>query len=104
MELMKEVESLKSSMAKLTRGEHKHKEMLFHHARDFGKRGLGSYPWPTKAKPNPRRSRQASSKKWVPIVNIAKSPVTTLGSASCLLFLSLLCLRTLLYSKIIIFT
>jgi hypothetical protein len=31
-------------MKKLTRGEHKHKEMLFHHARDYGKRGLGSFP------------------------------------------------------------
>jgi hypothetical protein len=50
MELMKEVETLKSSMTKLTRGEHKHKEMLFHHARDFGKRGLGSYPVANKGK------------------------------------------------------
>jgi hypothetical protein len=41
---MKQVESLESSMKKLTRGEHKHKEMLFHHARDYGKRGLGSFP------------------------------------------------------------
>jgi hypothetical protein len=31
-------------MKKLTRGEHKHKEMLFHHARDYDKRGLGSFP------------------------------------------------------------
>jgi hypothetical protein len=31
-------------MKKLTRREHKHKEMLFHHARDYGKRGLGSFP------------------------------------------------------------
>jgi hypothetical protein len=44
MELMEQVESLESSMKKLTRGEHKHKEMLFHHARDYGKRGLGSFP------------------------------------------------------------
>jgi hypothetical protein len=43
MELMEQVESLESSMKKLTRGEHKHKEMLFHHARDYGKRGLGSF-------------------------------------------------------------
>jgi hypothetical protein len=43
MELMGQVESLESSMKKLTRGEHKHKEMLFHHARDYGKRGLGSF-------------------------------------------------------------
>jgi hypothetical protein len=44
IELMEQVESLESSMKKLTRGEHKHKEMLFHHARDYGKRGLGSFP------------------------------------------------------------
>ena len=44
MELLKQVESLESSMKKLTRGEHKHKEMLFHHARDYGKKGLGSFP------------------------------------------------------------
>jgi hypothetical protein len=31
-------------MKKLTRGEHEHKKMLFHHARDYGKRGLGSFP------------------------------------------------------------
>jgi hypothetical protein len=41
---MEQVKSLESSMKKLTRGEHKHKEMLFHHARDYGKRGLGSFP------------------------------------------------------------
>jgi hypothetical protein len=44
MELMEQVESLESSMKKLTREEHKHKNMLFHHARDYGKRGLGSFP------------------------------------------------------------
>jgi hypothetical protein len=43
MELMEQVESLESSMKKLTRGEHKHKEMSFHHARDYGKKGLGSF-------------------------------------------------------------
>jgi hypothetical protein len=31
-------------MKKLTRGEHKHKEILFHHACDYDKRGLGSFP------------------------------------------------------------
>jgi hypothetical protein len=30
-------------MKKLTRGEHKHNEMLFHHARNYDKRGLGSF-------------------------------------------------------------
>jgi hypothetical protein len=41
---MEQVESLESSMKKLTRGEYKHKEMLFYHACDYGKRGLGSFP------------------------------------------------------------
>jgi hypothetical protein len=31
-------------MKKVTRGEHKYKEMLFHHACDYGKRGLESFP------------------------------------------------------------
>jgi hypothetical protein len=43
MELMEQVKSLKSSMKKLTRGEHKYKEMLFHYAHDYDKRGLGSF-------------------------------------------------------------
>jgi hypothetical protein len=50
MKLMEQVESLESSMKKLTRGEHKHKEMLFHHARDYGKKGLGSFPEVSKSK------------------------------------------------------
>jgi hypothetical protein len=44
IELMEQVESLGSSMKKLTRGEYKHKKMLFYHVRDYGKRGLGSFP------------------------------------------------------------
>jgi hypothetical protein len=35
MELMEQVESLEFSMKKLTRGEHKYKEMLFHYACDM---------------------------------------------------------------------
>jgi hypothetical protein len=50
MELMEQVESLESSMKKFTRGEHKHKEMLFHHARDYGKKGLGSFSEVSKSK------------------------------------------------------
>jgi hypothetical protein len=49
-ELKEQVESLKSSMKKLTRGEHKHKEILFHHAHDYGKKGLGSFPEVSKSK------------------------------------------------------
>jgi hypothetical protein len=43
-ELMDRVASLKTSVDKLTRGEIMHKEILFYHARDYGKRGLGSFP------------------------------------------------------------
>jgi hypothetical protein len=50
MELMEQVESLESSMKKLTRGEHKHKEMLFHHARNYGKKGLGFFSEVSKSK------------------------------------------------------
>jgi hypothetical protein len=42
-ELMDQVASLKTSVDKLTRGEIMHKEILFYHARDYGKRGLGSF-------------------------------------------------------------
>jgi hypothetical protein len=49
-ELIEQVESLESSMEKLTRGEHKHKEILFHHARDYGKKGLGFFSKVSKGK------------------------------------------------------
>ena len=47
-ELMDQVASLKTSVDKLSRGEYKHKEILFSNARDFGKRGLGSFLEPNK--------------------------------------------------------
>jgi hypothetical protein len=50
IELTEQVESLESSMKKLTRVEHKHKEMLFHHAHDYGKKGFGSFPEVSKSK------------------------------------------------------
>jgi hypothetical protein len=49
-ELKEQVESLESSMKKLTRGEHKHKKILFYHARDYGKKGIGSFPEVSKSK------------------------------------------------------
>jgi chromosome segregation ATPase len=49
-ELMEQVESLESSIKKLTRGEHKHKGILFHHARDYEKKGLRSFPEVSKSK------------------------------------------------------
>jgi hypothetical protein len=50
MELREQVESLESSMKKLTREEHKNKEMLFHHTRDYGKKEFGSFPKVSKSK------------------------------------------------------
>jgi hypothetical protein len=50
MELMEQVESLESSMKKLAIGEHKNKKMLFHHARDYGKKGLVSFSEVSKSK------------------------------------------------------
>jgi hypothetical protein len=50
MEIMKQVKRLKSSMKKLIRGEHKQKEILFYHARDYDKKGLGSFPEVSKSK------------------------------------------------------
>jgi hypothetical protein len=47
---MEQVESLESSMKKLIRGEHKHKEMIFHHARDYDKKGLESFSDVSKSK------------------------------------------------------
>ncbi|PVH63979.1 hypothetical protein PAHAL_2G151900 [Panicum hallii] len=48
-ELMDQVASLKSSVEKLSRGEYIHKEILFNNARDYGKRGLGSFSEPNMA-------------------------------------------------------
>jgi hypothetical protein len=47
----------------------------------------------TKAQHHLRKSRQASSKKWAHIANIAKSPGNTLGSVPCHLILTLPYLR-----------
>jgi hypothetical protein len=48
-ELMDQVAGLKTSVDKLTRGEIVYKEILFYHALDYGKRGLGSFPETSKA-------------------------------------------------------
>jgi chromosome segregation ATPase len=66
IELKEQVESLESSMKKLTRGEHKHKEMLFHHACDYDKRGLGSFP--------------ETNKSTIPSLKIKPSFVTNIAS------------------------
>jgi hypothetical protein len=49
-ELKEQVESLESNMKKLTREEHKHKEIFFYHVRDYGKKGLGSFSEVSKTK------------------------------------------------------
>lgn len=53
-ELMDEIESLRTSVARLSKGEDKHKEILYQQAKGFNKRGLGSFPVPNKGKvPSP---------------------------------------------------
>jgi hypothetical protein len=47
-ELKEQVESLESSMKKLTRAEHK--EIFFYHARDYGKKELKSFLEVSKSK------------------------------------------------------
>ena len=60
-ELMDQVASLKSSVEKLSRGEYIHKEILFNNARDYGKRGLGSFPEPNIATtPSPEMNQDLS--------------------------------------------
>ena len=49
-ELMDQVASLRTSVEKLTRGEHKHNEILYKNVCDCGKKGLGSFPEPNKEK------------------------------------------------------
>jgi hypothetical protein len=63
---MEKVESLESNIKKLTRGEHKHKEMLFHHACDYGKRCLRSLP--------------ETNKSTIPFSEIKPSFIKNIGS------------------------
>jgi hypothetical protein len=50
MKLIEQIESLESSMKKLTRGEHKYKKILFHHACDYDKKRLRSFLKVSKSK------------------------------------------------------
>jgi hypothetical protein len=102
--LIDQVASLKTSVDKLTREEIMHKKILFYHARDYGKRGLGSFSETAKASFHLRRSSLASSRKLAHITNIVKSPDATLGSVPCLSYLSLPYLRIHLCLRIIIFS
>jgi hypothetical protein len=96
IELMEQVESLESSMKKLTRGEYKHKEILVHHARDYGKRALGTFPETNKGTIPSSEIKPSLVKN---IVNIAKSPVIIPGSALCLPYLRiLLCMKITIFS------
>jgi chromosome segregation ATPase len=104
IELMEQVESLESSVKKLTKGEHKHKEMLFHHARDNAREVLDHSRRQTKAPFHLRRLNQALSRILTPIANITKSLIIILGSVLCLTFLCLPYLRILLCMKITIFS
>ena len=46
--LEEEVRSLRSCVKNMAKGEALHKEILYHNARDYGTRGLGSFPQPIK--------------------------------------------------------
>jgi hypothetical protein len=49
--LEEEVRSLRSCVKTLAKGEELHKEMLYYNARDYGTKGLGSFPNPIKETP-----------------------------------------------------
>jgi hypothetical protein len=100
MKLIEQVECLESNMKKLTRGEHKHKKMLFHHACDYGKKKLGSFLKLSKSKIHSPKVGPSFIKN----VNIVKSSVIILESVLCLTSLCLPNLRILLCMKIIIFS
>ena len=103
-ELMDQVASLKSSVEKLSRGEYIHKQNTSTMPVTMEREVLVHFRSQTKALLLLRRSRQASLKKLDHIVNIAKSPGTTLGSVRCHHVLSLLYLKiTHLCIKITIF-
>jgi hypothetical protein len=104
IELMEQIESLESSMKKLTRGEYKHKKMLFHHVRDYGKRGLGSFSKTNKGTILYSEIKPSFVKNIDSYFNITKSLVIILVSVLCLIFLLLPYLRILLCMKITIFS
>jgi hypothetical protein len=49
--LEEKVRSLRSCVKTLAKGEELHKEILYYNARDYGTRGLGSFPNPIKETP-----------------------------------------------------
>ena len=68
-----EVESLKSCVAWLTKGEYKHKEILIKNTMYVEKRALGSYPNPTEVVES-LELKVASLRRLAHIVNIVGSP------------------------------
>jgi hypothetical protein len=99
---MEQVESLESSMKKLTRGEHKHKEIFFHHARDYGKKGLESFLEVSKSKIHSPEVGSSFVKNVGSYCQYCQ--VIILESVLCLTFLYLPYLRILLCIKITIFS
>ena len=80
-ELMDQVAILKSSVEKLSRGEYIHKEILFNNARDYGKRGLGSFPEPNIATTPSPEIKTSFIKEVGSYCQHCQVTGTTLGSA-----------------------
>jgi hypothetical protein len=101
---MEQVESLESSMKKFTRGEHKHKEMFFYHARDYDKRGLGSFPETNKCTIPSSEIKPSFVKNIDSYCQHCQVTGHHIREALFLTFLSLPYSRILLCMKIIIFS
>jgi hypothetical protein len=80
-----DVRSLRSCVKTLAKGEELHKEILYYNPRDYGKRGLVLSPIPSRKLSGLRSYMGVSSMKLDLIVNVARSPVITQGSAQHLL-------------------
>jgi hypothetical protein len=90
--LEEEVRSLRSCVKTLAKGEELHKEIVYYNARDYGTRGLVSSLIPSRKLLGLRSYMGVSSMKLGLIVNIARSPIITQGSAQHLLALCPPCL------------
>jgi hypothetical protein len=87
-----EVRNLRSCVKTLAKGEELHKEILYYNARDYGTKGLGASPIPSRKLLGLRSYMDVSLMRLDLIVNIARSPVITQGSAQHLLVLCPPCL------------
>jgi hypothetical protein len=84
---LEEVRSLRSCVKTLAKGEELHKEILYYNAIDYGTRDLVLSQIPSRKLLGLRSYMGVSSMRLGLIVNIARSPVITRGSAQHLLSL-----------------